>query len=205
MKDEVGGFGDDLVVTGRNGRERKFQPFLTDLLRDAGRALCNKTRRVAALRLLRDALFDHRLKQRKKRQRLGCTNGCIAKTTARTQVANRTRGACTHQHTVPIAVCAHGNKLKCIAGGLTFFPQTLPAAAEEHDAPAFERGVHVAEHQYPAAVRVLHDRRQKSRALREVERVDVVERKRRTLPHSRTSIPALRSSCFKSAMASAPE
>src|SRR5215468_1043669 len=94
--------------------------------------------------------------------------------------------------------------------GLTFFPQPLLAAAEEHDAVPRERlaqrlAVHVAHHEDRTAESMLNDGGQEPGALGEIQAVDVCQSQRLADAHAgRTSIPAARSSRLRSPIAMLP-
>src|SRR5581483_5840181 len=140
-----------------------------------------------------------------------------------THRSTRLRG---DQERIAITVGTNALELEDMAGGLAFFPQSLLAAAEEHDASARERFpqrvlIHIAEHQHRAGAGVLDDRRQQASAFAKVERVDIGSfhdtaakppsvatvvslRAGLSATHGLTSIPAARNSRFKSGIAIAP-
>ena len=191
MKEEIRGFGDDPLIGVGDPCQRQFQSFLTDLLRDPFDPLFNQIRRVAPIGSFRDAAFNHCLKNGEKGERRSLRRECISKTAQSFQVTHGSARPRPHQQGVPIAIRAHGHEREGIARCLAFCPQ--------------RRGIHIAQHQYGAAVDVLHDCRQESSAFTEVEVLDVGQGERRTKVHVRISSPAARSSRFKSPIPIAPE
>ncbi len=112
--------------------ERNLDAFLANFLRDARRALREQARRVAAFRILGDALFDHAFQLAEEGESAAGRGVSSPKARRGADVAHRPVRTGGDQQGVAIAIRAHFDEVEDVARGLALHPQPLLRAAEEH-------------------------------------------------------------------------
>jgi len=188
VEEQVSGLRDDFVVGFHNGGERDFESFFADFLGDTLGAFGEEPCGVAALGTVGDSLFDDALEGGEKSESLAFGDGVIAEAGSGAFVAHRAQRAGCDQQGIPVAVRADLIQLQEVARGFALLPQSLLAAAEEHNMTARHcfaqgRAIHITNHQHSPGIGVLNNRRQQALRLLEVQRIDVAKAQRVTGRH----------------------